>query len=53
MLELNNQLALFLGKRVAGKADAGVADSLQRFAQAHGGALGRGGGVVQFMRQTR
>ena len=38
---------------MAGQPDAGVAHRLKRFAEAGGGPLGRGGGVVQFMRQTR
>jgi hypothetical protein len=52
-LEAGNHLSLLSGEGVAGQPDAGVAHGLQRFAKACGGPLGGGGGVVQFMRQTR
>ena len=51
-LEVGNHLALLWGEGVAGQPDAGVAHGLKRLAEAGGGPLRRGGGVVQFMRQT-
>ena len=38
---------------MTGEPDAGVAHGLKRLAEACGGSLRRGGGVIQFMRQTR
>ena len=51
-LEAENSLALFGGKSVACQPDAGIANSLQRLAEAPCCTLGGGGRIVQLVSQT-